>query len=45
MYLIIDEFYIKIINFDRFCEKKFAWRRRKITLGGEQASGGPLRGG
>ena len=43
-----DDFCIKIINFDQFCKKKkrlAASPLPGVTLSGEHASGGPLRGG
>ena len=42
--LEIDDFHIKIINFDQFL-KKFASRRAKNSPNGEYASGGRLRRG
>ena len=42
-----DDFYIKIINFDQLSKKNrlAAGPLPGVTLGGEHASGGPLRGG
>ena len=42
-----DKFYQKIINFDKFYQKirLAAGSLPGVTLGGEHASGGPLRGG